>query len=178
MSASPYSLARAFVGVTARWTRSVSFSVLCKIEGNQLLSVRLSQPASATRLAAPNAPFRNCLRSIARSYFMTLSFMLMFHDEPSRHHRPDVVEESCQDHLHHMHHNEPDEGKTGNKVNRPGRLPSTEDREQPGERRVDRRRHREPRQDDQRRHHKENDYIGEFLQHIISLGGLHLWMLE
>ena len=31
-----------------------------------------------------------------------------------------------------MNHNEPDEGKTGDKVNCPRRLPSTENREQPG----------------------------------------------
>src|SRR5207247_76012 len=168
MSASPYSLARAFVGVTARCTRSVSFSVLFKIEGNQLLCVKLSQPARATRLAAPNVPFRNCLRSMARSCFMARSFMLP--DKPSGHHRPDVVEESCQDHLQHMNHNEPDEGKTGDKVNRPCRLPSTEDREEPGERRIDGGRHREARQDDQRRHHKQNSYIGYFLQYVVPLG--------
>src|SRR6185295_15899581 len=107
MSASPYSLARAFAGVTVRCTRSVSFSVLLKIEGNQLPCDRLSQPARATRLAAPNVPFRNCLRSFARSCFMAYSSLLMLHDKPPRHHRPDVVEESCQDHFHHMNHNEP-----------------------------------------------------------------------
>src|ERR1043165_5686729 len=170
MSASPYSLARAFVGVTARWTRSVSFSVLCKIEGNQLLCVRLSQPARATRLAAPNAPLRNCRRSIARSCFMARSFLLVLYHAPSRHHRPDVIEESRQNYFDDMHHNEPDKGKTGDEVNRPGCLPSTEDREQPRERRINRRRHREARQDDQRRHHKKNYDIGEFLQDVIPLG--------
>src|SRR4029077_6450282 len=100
MSASPYSLARAFVGVTARCTRSVSFSVLFKIDGNQLPCVRLSQPTRATRLAAPNVPFRNCLRFMARSCFMAFSFVLPFHDNPSGDHRPHVIEKSCQHDLH------------------------------------------------------------------------------
>src|SRR4029077_756640 len=178
MSASPYSLARAFVGVTARCTRSVSFSVLFKIEGNQLLCVRLSQPSRATRLAAPNVPFRNCLRSIARSCFMACSFMLMLHNKPSGHHGTDVVEESRQDYLQYVNDDKPDEGKTGDKVNGPRRLPSTEDREQPRERRIDRWRHCQARQDDQRRHHKQNPYIGQFLQDIVSLGFITFGMPE
>mgnify|MGYP006955966420 FL=1 len=94
----------------------------------------------------------------------------MLYDKPPRHHRPDVVEESGQDHFHRMNHNKSDEGKTGNKMNRPRRLPPTEHREQPGERRIDRRRHRKARQNNQWCRHKQNHDIGEFLQHILPLG--------
>ena len=65
MSASPYSLASASRGVTTRCTASVNHSVLLRMSGNQLLCVRLSQPDSATRLAAPTVPFKNCLLFMA-----------------------------------------------------------------------------------------------------------------
>src|SRR6185295_19087315 len=133
MSASPYSLARAFVGVTARCTRSVSCSVLFKIEGNQLLCVRLSQPARATRLAAPNVPFRNCLLFIARSCFMACSFVLPFHDEPSGDHRPHVIEKSCEHDFYNVNDDEAHEWETGDEMNCPCPLAPAEDREQPRE---------------------------------------------
>src|SRR4029078_829983 len=109
MSPSPYSFARAFVGVMARCTPSVNFSALLKIEGNQVPWDRLSQPGRAMRLTAPNVPFRNCLRSITRSYFMALSFMLMLHDEPPSHHRANIVIEPGQDHFRYMNHDKSDE---------------------------------------------------------------------
>src|ERR1041384_273474 len=178
MSASPYSFASALAGVMARCVRSVSFSALFRIEGNQLLCVRLSQPARATRLAAPNVPFRNCRRSIARSCFMVCSFMFVLHDKPPCDHRPNVVEETCQNHFDHVNDDKPDKGKTRNKVNRPRGLAPPEDREQPGERRIDRGRHREARQNNQWRRHKQHDDIREFLQHVVPFGLIPSGMSE
>src|SRR5262245_3241761 len=125
-SASVYSFASALAGVIARCARSVSFSVIPSIEGNHPLCVRLSQPARATRLAAPSVPFRNCLRFIALSRFMMNSFMS--DDEPSSDHRANIIEEPCQDHLTHMDDDKPHEREARDEVNRSCGLPPSKDR--------------------------------------------------
>jgi len=62
---------------------------------------------------------------------------VMLHDKPSGHHGRMLLK-NPSDYLQYVNDDEPDEGKTGDKVNRPRRLPSTEIVEQPGERRIDR----------------------------------------
>lgn len=74
----------------------------------------------------------------------------MLQDKVSGDHGSDVVEESRQQDLRHVNHDKSNEGKAGNEMNRARRLSSAKHRQQPRERGVERRRHREPSQDDHR----------------------------
>lgn len=66
-----------------------------------------------------------------------------------------------------MHGDEGDERESGQEMQRAGRLPTTEQIEQPGGDRIEARRHGKPRPDHQRQQYEDYGDIGEFLQRII-----------
>jgi hypothetical protein len=93
----------------------------------------------------------------------------MLDDEPPGDHRADIVQESGENHFEDVNQNESDERETGDEVNRPRRLASAQDGQDPRKRGIDRRRHREAGQHNQRRHDEQDAGIGQFLKHVVPL---------
>ena len=102
----------------------------------------------------------------------------MLNEKPPRDHRADVVEEPGENHLENVNHDESDKRKTGNKVNRPCGLASSEDGQEPGERSIDRRRHRQTSQHNQRRHDEQDTGVGQLLKDVVPLGFFTAWMSQ
>ena len=96
----------------------------------------------------------------------------MFDDKPTSDHRANIVEKPGEKHLENVNDDKANERKTGDEMDRPHRLATSEDGEQPRKGGIDRRRHREPGQHDQRRHDEQDTRIGQLLKGIIPLGFL------
>src|SRR5689334_3909319 len=154
ISRSAYSCAKAFFGVSARCTRSVSASVWPKRFLNQSLRVKLSQADRAISPAVPAAAFNKRRRPRALG-----AIAGSLDDKPPGDHRAHIIGESGDHDLYDVDDDEPDKGKACQEVDRPRALPAAEQMKQPGNGRIDRRRHAETGQEDQRSQHEQHCQI-------------------